>query len=373
MPLLALGGMGGGGGREGGRPALPGPGCCSSVQQQRADMPPTTARSPARAAAQRAAAAGRSAEGRSIQLPAAARSPCLPAAADLPGPVMRITGVMRGRERPAIAAQLRITEATLYAELGPGTGPLLFSFRTPWPLPAAAADPLRCRSAACEGSAASSREPVQLRCRGSWSEGSGCAAERVRARPARWPGRRRRPSGNARPAAAAAVARVGGVPGQPVPTAGLSEFGRGSHAGGAGWGGSTVHSAVSGCCAAAPFFVKMPIFPAFSRAALRLREHLPDGAAACGLLLLSGSAARAFAAAARGTGAAPTGWRSSSQLPPPTASAGGVQGGAFPSPVCVGRSNEKRGSAHRALPLVAFKGRLGDGRSGLGLSPAPTG
>ena len=203
---LRWAGWAGAGAREGGRPALPGPGCCSSVQQQRAAMPPTTARSPARAAAQRAAAAGRSAEGRSIQLPAAARSPCPPAAADLPGPVMRITGVMRGRERPAIAAQLRITEATLYAELGPGTGPLPVSFRTPWPLPAAAADPLRCRSAACEGSAASSREPVQLRCRGSWSEGSGCAAERVRARPARWPGRRRRPSGNARPAAAAAVA-----------------------------------------------------------------------------------------------------------------------------------------------------------------------
>lgn len=158
---LRWAGWAGAGAREGGRPALPGPGCCSSVQQQRAEMPPTTARSPARAAAQRAAAAGRSAEGRSIQLPAAARSPCPPAAADLPGPVMRITGVMRGRERPAIAAQLRITEATLYAELGPGTGPLPVLFRTPWPLLAAAANPLRCRSAACEGSAASSREPVR--------------------------------------------------------------------------------------------------------------------------------------------------------------------------------------------------------------------
>lgn len=71
---LRWAGWAGAGAREGGRPALPGPGCCSSVQQQRAAMPPTTARSPARAAAQRAAAAGRSAEGRSIQLPATARS-----------------------------------------------------------------------------------------------------------------------------------------------------------------------------------------------------------------------------------------------------------------------------------------------------------
>lgn len=37
------------------------------------------------------------------------------------------------------------------------------------------------------------------------------AAERVRARPARWPGRRRRPSENARPAAAAAVVRGWGA------------------------------------------------------------------------------------------------------------------------------------------------------------------
>lgn len=83
---LRWAGWAGAGAREGGRPALPGPGCCSSVQQQRAAMPPTTARSPGRAAAQRAAAAGRSAEGRSIQLPAAARSPCPPAAAVLARP-----------------------------------------------------------------------------------------------------------------------------------------------------------------------------------------------------------------------------------------------------------------------------------------------
>lgn len=244
--------------------------------------------------------------------------------------------------------------------------------RRPWQLPAAAHFPLQCPSASSEGSAASSREPVQLRCRGSWSEGSGePLSECV---PGLHGGRA---AGDDRAETPGPLLRrrscVGGVPGQPVPTAGLSESKRGSCAGGAGWGGGTVHSAVSGCCAADPFFVEMPIFPAFPRAALRSREHLPDGVAASGWLILSGSAARAFAAAARGTGAAPTGWRSSSQLPPPhRVSGGGCRGGAFSSPVCVGRSNEKRGRACKALPLVAFKGRPGDGRSGLGLSPAPT-
>lgn len=102
------------------------------------------------------------------------------------------------------------------------------------------------------------------------------AAERVRARPARWPGRRSDRVETPGPLLRRR-SRVGGVPGQPVPAAGLSEFGRGSCAGGAGWGGSIVHSAVSGCCAAASFFVELPIFPAFPRAALRYREHLPDG------------------------------------------------------------------------------------------------
>ena len=72
------------------------------------------------------------------------------------------------------------------------------------------------------------------------------AAERVRARPALWPGRRRRPSGNA-PAAAARRSCVGGVPGQPVPAAGLSERRRGSSAAGTGWGGGTVHSCRCPC------------------------------------------------------------------------------------------------------------------------------
>ena len=44
---------------------------------------------------------------------------------------MRITRVMRGRERPAIAQQLRITEAALYAELGPGAWALPFPISYP--------------------------------------------------------------------------------------------------------------------------------------------------------------------------------------------------------------------------------------------------
>lgn len=292
---------------------MPGPGCCSSVQQLRAAMPPTTARSPARAAAQRAAAAGRSAEGRSSSFAAAARSPCPPAAADLPGPVMRITGVMRGRERPAIAAQLRITEATLYAELGPGTGPLPVSFRTPWPLPAAAADPLRCRSAACEGSAASSREPVRQQPTG--------VMER---------GQRRGPLSECVPGLHGGRAAGDDRAETPwlLPRGGCAWVGcRGSQCQRRGCRNSEGVAAPGALAGAAALCIAAAVL---ARAALRLREHLPDGAAAGGLLLLSGSAARAFAAAARGTGAAPTGWRSSSQLPPPHRVSGGGAGGGVP-------------------------------------------
>ena len=152
--------------------------------------------------------------------------------------------------------QLRITEATLYAELGPGTGPLPVSFRTPCPLPAAAALPLQCRSASSAGSAASSREPVQLRCRGSWSEGSGCAAERVRDRPAWWPGRRRRPSGNARPAAARRLCVGWGAGAASMAGAARFRFASGLRA---------------AACLLRPLCCRSP------RAALRYREHLPDG------------------------------------------------------------------------------------------------
>lgn len=82
----------------------PGPGCCSSVQQLRA--------APLRAGAAAVP----------LQLVALARY----LTAGPPGPAMRITRVMRVRPRTAIAAQLRITEAALYAELGPGAGAFPF-------------------------------------------------------------------------------------------------------------------------------------------------------------------------------------------------------------------------------------------------------
>lgn len=118
--------------------------------------------------------------------------------------------------------------------------------RRPWQLPAAVRFPLQCRSASSAGSAASSREPVQLRCRGSWSEGSGePLSECV---PGLHGGRA---AGDDRAETPGPLLRrrscVGGVPGQPVPTAGLSERRRGSHAGGAGWGGSTAYSCRCPC------------------------------------------------------------------------------------------------------------------------------
>ena len=210
---------------------------------------------------------------------------------------------------------------------------------------------------------------MQLRCRGSWSEGSGePLSECV-------PGLRGgRAAGDDRAETPGPLLRrrscVGGVPGQPVPAAGLSEFRRGSCAGGAGWGGSTVHSAVSGCCAAALFFVEMPIFPAFPRAALRLREHLPDGVAASGWLILSGSAARAFAAAARSTGAAPTGWRSSSQLTPPTASAGGCRGGRSLLP-CAWSGVTKERECPPGTPSCCFQRQTGRWSVRSGAVPRP--
>lgn len=233
--------------------------------------------------------------------------------------------------------------------------PLSVPFRTPWPLPAAAADPLRCRSAPCEGSAASSREPVQLRCRGSWSEGSGePLSECV---PGLHGGRA---AGDDRAETPGPLLRrrscVGGVPGQPVPAAGLSERRSGSHAGGAGWGGGTVHS----CRCPCPRGAAIAGVP--TRWSSRLRLAAPVGERRAGF--------RGCCTRYRGSA-----YRVEEQQPTTTPHrvSGGVQGGAFPSPVCVGRSNEKRGRACKALPLVAFKGRPGDGRSGLGLSPAPTG
>ena len=211
-------------------------------------------------------------------------------------------------------------------------------FRTPWPLPAAAALPLRCRSAACEGSAASSREPVRQQPTG--------VMER---------GQRRGPLSECVPGLHGG--RAAGDDRAETPwlllRGGRAWVGcRGSQRQRRGCRNSEGVAAPGALAGAAALRIAAAVL---ARAALRSREHLPDGAAAGGLLLLSGSAARAFAAAARGTGAAPTGWRSSSQLPPPTVSAGGVQGGAFPSPVCVVRSNEREGEPARLSLLLLSK------------------
>lgn len=271
-------------------------------------------------------------------------------------------------------------------------------FRSPRPLPAAAALPLQCRSASSAGSAASSREPVQLRCRGSWSEGSGCAAERVRDRPAWWPGRRRRPSGNARPAAARRSC-VGGVPGQPVPTAGLSES-EGVATPGALAGAACCRFA-SGLRAAARFASSalMPLTPrgaASSGAPCRgdaatglhqLWQGAPrglrsDAAPDKGPLTLPRRSGRApprnGAAVGRTTATRPAqGPRDTRScrcccrcyLPPPRS--GGVQGGRSILPCAWAGETKREGvpTGHSLLCLI--KGRPVDGRSGLGLSPAP--
>lgn len=122
---------------------------------------------------------------------------------------------------------------------------------------------------------------------------------------------------------------------------------------------------------------------AFPRAALQPREHLPEGVAAGGLLLLAGSAARASQRCRTRQRAAHPAQKERQSAGAEWCAGGpndGHPAGARPKgypPLSVEQSGstrrKERGSAHRALPLVAFKSRPVDGRSGLELSPAPTG
>lgn len=215
-------------------------------------------------------------------------------------------------------------------------------FRTPWPLPAAAALPLRCRSAACEGSAASSREPVRQQPTG--------VMER---------GQRRGPLSECVPGLHGG--RAAGDDRAETPwlllRGGRAWVGcRGSQRQRRGCRNSEGVAAPGALAGAAALRIAAAVL---ARAALRSREHLPDGAAAGGLLLLSGSAARAFAAAARGTGAAPTGWRSSSQLPPPhRVSGGGCRGGRSLLP-CAWSGVTKERESLQGSPSCCFQRQTG--------------
>ena len=102
---LRWAGWAGAGARAGGPPYLARPGLLRCVQQLRAEMPPTTARSPARAAALRAAAAGRSAEGRSCSFAAAARSSLPFDAVALKG-LLHITLVIRPWNPPHLTRRI---------------------------------------------------------------------------------------------------------------------------------------------------------------------------------------------------------------------------------------------------------------------------
>ena len=102
---LRWAGWAGAGARAGGPPYLARPGLLRCVQQLRAEMPPTTARSPARAAALRAAAAGRSAEGRTCSFAAAARS-SLPFDAVVLKGLLHITSVIRPWNPPYLTRRI---------------------------------------------------------------------------------------------------------------------------------------------------------------------------------------------------------------------------------------------------------------------------
>lgn len=184
-----------------------------------------------------------------------------------------------------------------------------------------------------------------------------------------------------RPARCCAAIVRGRGAGAASASGGAVGIGRGSHAGGAGWGGRLPvcfrSQSRSACC-----FVRFAA--AFPARRCKLGSTLPRGCRCRFAPALAGSAARASQAMphlTKGRSPCPEGAAERRRgmvrrralrtairpaqgprvtrccrcccrcyLPPPRS--GGVQGGAFHSPVCVGRRNEKRGSAHRALPLV---------------------
>ena len=156
--------------------------------------------------------------------------------------------------------------------------------------------------------------------------------------------------------------RAGGVPGQPARPARLSEYKGGSCAGGAGWGGNSAH-----CCRLPP-----------CRAALcgssthscrcwypPARRYDTGSTYPAGQLLpvsctCWGAPCGLRAAAARSTGAAATGWRSSRrQYPAPTAQRGGCRGGRTPLRGCMVRSNEREGERRRRSPSYAYQMQTG--------------
>ena len=197
-------------------------------------------------------------------------------------------------------------------------------------------------------------------------------------------GPQERPSGNARPAAARRVCVGWG-------------------AGAASMAGAARCPVASGLRAAA--CLRPPLCCRFPRAALRLREHLPEGVAAGGLLLLAGSAARVsqrsrtlqraahpaqkerLSAGAEWcaggpndghpAGARPNGNLLLSEEQPllthPHRVAGGVQGGGVPSPVSMVRRNEREGvpTGHTLL-LLSNADRLTVGQV-WGCPPPPLG
>ena len=165
---------------------------------------------------------------------------------------------------------------------------------------------------------------------------------------------------------------MGGVPGQPAQTAGLSEHRRGSHAGGAGWGGN---AALTAACRRPATSTGRCIHyrrdAAIPRTALRYREYLPCGAAAAGQLLLSGSAVRA----SRGccTYQRGSAYRVKEQQPPITfpLRSGGCRGGAYPLWGAWSGVTRERESATGALPLLPNRSRPGWQSDSLRLAPAP--
>lgn len=165
-------------------------------------------------------------------------------------------------------------------------------------------------------------------------------------------------------------ARLGGVPGQPVPAAGLSEFGRGSHAGGAGWGGGTAHSCRCPCprgaaIAGAPcrwgsrWRFAAPVGE--RRAGFAAMPHLTKGSSPCP----EGAAERRRGMVRRWAERRPSGRRKAQGIPAaigvaaaanfPHREAGGVQGGRSLLPCAWAGVTKREGEPARLSLLLLSK------------------
>lgn len=169
---------------------------------------------------------------------------------------------------------------------------------------------------------------------------------------------------------------MGGVPGQPAPTAGLSERRRGSRAGGAGWGGNAAH------CCRLPLFLAAPSDLSAMRCSSAIGRYPPHGATTSGAPALRRSCCRSAVPVGerradfarllhlpKGQRLPGEGAADANSFPP--AQRGVQGGGAYPLWGAWSGVTRERESAAGALPLLLNRSRPGWWSDSLRLAPAP--